>query len=224
MFLSFCRVLLLGQSQVGKSSLCAQFMSSDHVNTYLRVGESTYQPEEFPYFSYFSGKYFQFQGRREGYKVLKDIVYVYAANILYYVFFHLKLFLLQRTVWARRWACLWTETRPEWSLSTTRTGRCPWRTSSQHIVLMDSWLFSPLTTRVHSHKQITFWRISSWSWAINPASWWPIKQISSGTELFAPPVNPSTLHGTTKLVTFPFIELERQWNIFNLLQNVRTTK
>ena len=42
MYLS--RVLLLGQSQVGKSSLCAQFMSSDHVNTYLRVGEAT-QPQ-----------------------------------------------------------------------------------------------------------------------------------------------------------------------------------
>ena len=42
MFLFFCRVLLLGQSQVGKSSLCAQFMSSDHVNTYLRVGQSTF--------------------------------------------------------------------------------------------------------------------------------------------------------------------------------------
>ena len=33
------RVLLLGSGQVGKSSLCAQFMSSDHVNTYLRVGK-----------------------------------------------------------------------------------------------------------------------------------------------------------------------------------------
>lgn len=31
------RVVLLGSGQVGKSSLCAQFMSSDHVNTYLRV-------------------------------------------------------------------------------------------------------------------------------------------------------------------------------------------
>lgn len=31
------RVLLLGAGQVGKSSLCAQFMSSDHVNTYLKV-------------------------------------------------------------------------------------------------------------------------------------------------------------------------------------------
>ena len=33
------RILLLGSGQVGKSSLCAQFMSSDHVNTYLKVGE-----------------------------------------------------------------------------------------------------------------------------------------------------------------------------------------
>ena len=33
------RVLLLGAGQVGKSSLCAQFMSSDHVNTYLKVGK-----------------------------------------------------------------------------------------------------------------------------------------------------------------------------------------
>jgi len=31
------RILLLGSGQVGKSSLCAQFMSSDHVNTYLKV-------------------------------------------------------------------------------------------------------------------------------------------------------------------------------------------
>ena len=35
----YFRVLLLGSGQVGKSSLCAQFMSSDHVNTYLKVGE-----------------------------------------------------------------------------------------------------------------------------------------------------------------------------------------
>ena len=30
---------MLGSGQVGKSSLCAQFMSSDHVNTYLKVGK-----------------------------------------------------------------------------------------------------------------------------------------------------------------------------------------
>ena len=33
------RVLLLGGPQVGKSSLCAQFLSSEHINAYDRVGE-----------------------------------------------------------------------------------------------------------------------------------------------------------------------------------------
>ena len=33
------RVLLLGASGVGKSSLCAQFLSSEHINAYDKVGQ-----------------------------------------------------------------------------------------------------------------------------------------------------------------------------------------
>ena len=33
------RVLMLGASGVGKTSLCAQFLSSDHINTYDRAGQ-----------------------------------------------------------------------------------------------------------------------------------------------------------------------------------------
>ncbi len=33
------RVLMLGGPGVGKSSLCSQFLSSDHINTYMSVGK-----------------------------------------------------------------------------------------------------------------------------------------------------------------------------------------
>ena len=35
----FCRVLMLGAPGVGKSSICAQFLSSEHINAYDKVGE-----------------------------------------------------------------------------------------------------------------------------------------------------------------------------------------
>ena len=35
----YCRVLILGAAGVGKSSLCSQFLSSEHINTYATVGE-----------------------------------------------------------------------------------------------------------------------------------------------------------------------------------------
>ena len=35
-------VLLLGAPGVGKSSLCAQFLSSEHINAYDKVGMATY--------------------------------------------------------------------------------------------------------------------------------------------------------------------------------------
>ena len=34
----YFRVLMLGSSGVGKSALCSQFMSSDHINTYIKIG------------------------------------------------------------------------------------------------------------------------------------------------------------------------------------------
>ena len=35
-----CRVMMLGGAGVGKSSLCSQFLSSEHANTYERVEDS----------------------------------------------------------------------------------------------------------------------------------------------------------------------------------------
>ena len=37
------RVVMFGGAGVGKSALCSQFLSSDHVNTYESVGENKYQ-------------------------------------------------------------------------------------------------------------------------------------------------------------------------------------
>ena len=34
-----CRVLMLGATGVGKSALCSQFLSSEHINTYATVGK-----------------------------------------------------------------------------------------------------------------------------------------------------------------------------------------